>query len=60
MPNLQLSANYQLRDFQAPTAVQPVANTTAAITNASVATRNQDIVTGSVGDRFAVRLVYTF
>lgn len=60
MPNLQLSANYQFRDFQAPTAVQPVANTPAAINNASVATRNQDIVTGSVGDRFAVRLIYTF
>jgi hypothetical protein len=60
MPNLQLSANYQFRNFEAPNAVQPVANTPAAINNAAVATRNQDIVTGSVGDRFALRLVYTF
>lgn len=60
MPNLHLSANYQFRDFQAPRAVQPVANTPEAINNAAVATRNQDIVTGSAGNRFGVRLVYTF
>jgi hypothetical protein len=60
MPNLQLGAEYQFRDMWAPNPVLPPASTAAAINNAAVQTTNQNIVTGSVGDRFALRLIYGF
>jgi hypothetical protein len=57
---LNLAYNYQFRDYSAPTAVQP-ANSTAAATNiAAVQTNNQNIVTGSVGDRIGARLSWMF
>jgi hypothetical protein len=59
-PMLNLAFNYQFRDYSAPTAVQP-ANSTAAATNiAAVQTNNQNIVTGSVGDRIGARLSWMF
>jgi hypothetical protein len=60
MPNLQLSGEYQFRDVSAPNPVLPIANTPAAINNAAVQTTNQNIITGSVGDRFALRLIYSY
>ena len=59
-PMLKLAFNYQMRDYQAPNAVKPVANTAAAINSAAIQTANQNIVTDSVGDRFGVRLTYAF
>ncbi|HWS14110.1 MAG TPA: hypothetical protein VN279_15005 [Rhodocyclaceae bacterium] len=59
-PMLKLAFNYQFRDYSAPNAVQPTANTAAAINNAAVQTSNQDIVTDSVGDRIAMRLSWMF
>ncbi len=59
-PMLKLAFNYQFRDYSAPNAVQPPNRTAVAINNATVQTNNQNIVTGSVGDRVGLRLTYAF
>lgn len=59
-PKTRLTFDYTFRDVDAPNSAVPVSGTAAAINNAAVQTSNNEILTGSVGNRLDIRLTHMF
>jgi hypothetical protein len=59
-PKTRLTFDYTFRDVKAPNAAVAVNSTAPAINNAAVQTRNNDIMTSSVGNRLDIRLSHAF